>query len=675
MLKRLSFTDKSFPFLLLIVCLLTYGVFMPWLGFYWDDWPVLLMGKFFNMDAFINFYAYDRPFSAWTYIISIPILGLRPVAWQFFTLLLRGLTALFFWLTLRRLWPQQRTQTAWIAVIFLVHPVFTLQFISVAFSQHWISALLYAFSLWAMLNSFDTGKTRWSWEILALASSALHLFTMEYFLGMEVFRYILIWLTRDPHIPRRQQLGVFLRRAAPYAVLLISYIIWRLFLLQLPQEDPNPVRFLQDLRIQPVTGLLTLTQIILRDLPYMLVQSWAGILDSSRVILTSKFFLFSLLFSSFVALVLSIYFLRFASHEAETIYPSSSWASQAMWVGLAATLLGTLPGWVTYRQVLNQPYGNRIVIPALLGLAILIVAFIEWISQNQHRRVILLSVLCGVAVYGHLHTANQYRDIWNYQRSFYWQLYWRVPAVQPGTSFVSDSEVVPEAGAYTTVSAINLMYATEFDSQKLPFWFVNMGQRFQPQQRQRLYARKGLVHNFRSWRFEGEDNAILLVNNSLDGCMQILSANQPENAGLPLLLTQALPLANLDRINFQPGAASPPPAEIFGPEPTHTWCYYYQKADIARQAGDWGKVIALLNEANKHHLEPNKKSEWLLLVDAYVRTGNFAAAEEWTNRIHAKDPRLTQILCTYWTGQVGLPAGLKESISQRLMCSQLTSSK
>src|SRR5512133_2723134 len=113
MLKTLRFSDKTFPFIFLAVCLLAYGIFIPWLGFYWDDWPVILMGKFFGTKAYSDFYIYDRPFSAWTYIVSLPMLGLRPLAWQIFTLLLRFLTGLFFWLTLRRIWPQQRIQTAW----------------------------------------------------------------------------------------------------------------------------------------------------------------------------------------------------------------------------------------------------------------------------------------------------------------------------------------------------------------------------------------------------------------------------------------------------------------------------------------------------------------------------------------------------------------------------------
>jgi len=31
----------------------------------------------------------------------------------------------------------------------------------------------------------------------------------------------------------------------------------------------------------------------------------------------------------------------------------------------------------------------------------------------------------------------------------------------------------------------------------------------------------------------------------------------------------------------------------------HGWCYYYQKANLARQQGDWEQVIALGREAEK----------------------------------------------------------------------------
>ena len=665
----LRFSEKNFPFVLLVIGLLLYGPFMPWLGFYWDDWPVILMGKFFGTSAFADFYTYDRPFSAWTYIISLPVLGLHPLAWQLYTFLLHFLSAIFFWLVLRRIWPEQRNQTAWMAVLFLIHPIFTLQFISVAFSQHWTCALLYSFSLWAMLESLRGGPARWLWQGLALAACALHLWTMEYFVGMEIFRYVVLWLINEPTIPARERLAIVIKRALPYSLILISYVIWRLFILQLPAEDPNPVQYLTDLRTQPLTGLLTLAQIVVRDLLYMLVQVWANILDPARVQLVSKFFLLSVLFSSIVAGLVGMYFRRFTSNTTEAVVASPVWAVQALCVGLLGTLLGTLPGWITYREVLTQPYGNRIVIPALFGLGILAVALIDWVSQNRNRKLILLSLLCGLSAFSHLYVANGYREAWNVQRNLYWQLYWRVPALQPGTSLLSDSEVVLGAGNYSTASAVNLIYATEFELQEFPYWFFNMGQGFNPQM-ERFLAGKTIRHNFRTWHFQGDANDILLIDNSLESCMQILAEGQAENTELTPLLTQALPQVNLARIITEPKVDSVPPVEIFGPEPAHTWCYYYQKASLARQSGDWERVIALGEQADREGYQPVKTAEWLLFVDAYVHVGDFVAAENLTSRIQTRDPRLTPFLCTYWSEQTTVPAGLSESLMQKLACVQ-----
>jgi hypothetical protein len=668
MLKTLRFSDKTFPIASFVVCLLAYGVFIPWLGFYWDDWPIILMGKFFSPKAFADFYAYDRPFSAWTYIVSLPFLGLQPFAWQVYGILLRWLTGLFFWLTLRRVWREQRIQTAWMVVLFLVYPVFTLQFISVTFSQHWTCALLYSFSLWAMLKSLNRrASTRWLWWGLALSSSILHLWTMEYFLGMEVFRYVLLWLTVDTNISRRERLGIVFQRVVPYLLIFISNIIWRLFILQLPQEDPNPVRFLQDLSSQPLTGLLTLAQIILRDLLYMLVQVWAKILDPSRVILTSRFFLFSLVFSIFAAGLLALYFSKFADNKPEQESISPSWATLALWVGLLAILLGALPGWMTYRPALDEPYGNRILIPSLFGLSILTVVLIEWISKTQTRNRILLSVLCGVSIYSHLYIANTYREVWNVQRDFYWQLAWRVPALQPGTALLADSEVLLGAGDYSTASAINLMYATGFDIEEFPYWFFNMEQGTNLQM-DRLLAGITLRHDFRNWHFEGDADKTLLLDNSLESCMQILAPGQAEITELTPFLSQVLPLVNLSRIITEPKVDSGPPLEIFGPEPAHTWCYYYQKASLARQSGDWEEVVALGEQADQEGYQPVKTAEWLLFVDAYVHVGDFTAAEELTIQIQTREPGLTQSLCAYWSTQTDLPAGFLESISQKVRC-------
>jgi hypothetical protein len=70
------------------------------------------------------------------------------------------------------------------------------------------------------------------------------------------------------------------------------------------------------------------------------------------------------------------------------------------------------------------------------------------------------------------------------------------------------------------------------------------------------------------------------------------------------------------------------PTSIFGSEPQHDWCYYYQKADLARQFKDWHQIGELGDEARAKGLSPADKSEWLLFITAYERIGRHGDATQ-----------------------------------------------
>jgi hypothetical protein len=83
------------------------------------------------------------------------------------------------------------------------------------------------------------------------------------------------------------------------------------------------------------------------------------------------------------------------------------------------------------------------------------------------------------------------------------------------------------------------------------------------------------------------------------------------------------PLSKIDRVLT--GAVPPKPAaSIFGPEPAHGWCYYYQKAELALQTDDWQKIIALGDEVWKQDLHPQDAIEWMPFVQAYAVTGDLS---------------------------------------------------
>lgn len=129
--------------LIFIVCVLAFGILLPSLGFYWDDWPVIYLAKAMGTDGYSDFYQYDRPFSAWTYILFIPLLGVEPIKWHIFTLLLRFLTVILFYYVIKTIWPERPNRAIFVALLFAIYPTFFQQSIAVAYSQHFITYALF----------------------------------------------------------------------------------------------------------------------------------------------------------------------------------------------------------------------------------------------------------------------------------------------------------------------------------------------------------------------------------------------------------------------------------------------------------------------------------------------------------------------------------------------------
>ena len=83
---------------------------------------------------------------------------------------------------------------------------------------------------------------------------------------------------------------------------------------------------------------------------------------------------------------------------------------------------------------------------------------------------------------------------------------------------------------------------------------------------------------------------------------------------------------------------------VFGAEPEHDWCYYYQKATLARQRGNWDEIISLHEEASRKGLAPQDLIEWLPFLQAYANAGDIDHLIELAP-IVSSDPFIAQQAC------------------------------
>ena len=648
-----------FPAWLVILALgglavITFGVWAPKLGLYWDDWAKLLVNRLWGPQGYWAYYAEDRPLSAWTHILLTPMLGENPLPWQLFAVLTRFLSALGFWWMLRGLWPNARRQAAMASMLFLVYPVFNQQAIAVTFHQQWLQYALITFSLAFMVQAFRKPRFAIAFTLASLLTSILQLSITEYFVGLELIRLpILLILVMEQETAWLQRVKKALLRWLPYLLLLGVFIIWRLFFIQLTGDDPYRANWLYRLTTTPLPALLDLAKWIGTDTLYVLLANWANVLGLNLSLSLTKTTLLTWLVAlvSAAAVVLVLYRLRRIGR-----LDRKTWLWQALLLGLYAVLVGCLQAWVTERRIIEDFHANRYAMPAMLGAALVWTALAEWISRSKLQKAILIGSLIGLAMIFHWNTAQDFTTIWQNQVDFYWQLSWRAPVITPKTAILTEEELFPNQGSFSTAAALNLMYPQENPTgETLDYWVYTMNPRFRNNYAYEQPFDIPLKTRFRTLAFSSKtpDTVIVYYNPQRADCLWLLSEADIKNPLLPELTRQMLPISNLDRIRSAPSNPAYPPTEMIGAEPEHQFCYLYQKAALAMQEKDTPTALAYAEEAWKTY-PPSDAAfktphEWLTFINAYAAADRWQDAADLTLEASAIRPgEYYRYLCAAW---------------------------
>ena len=229
------------PVALLLVCIISYGTLVSKLGFYWDDWTIAYYIHFLGPSSFREAFAFDRPLLAWIYMLTTSLLGESPTHWQAFAVVTRWLACVAFWWALKGLWPHKTVQITAATLLFAVYPGFQQQFIAITYGNAFLVYAIFLVSLGAMVWAFRKPRWFWPFYLLSIGLMGYTLFTVEYFVGLELLRPVFLWMamrttgqdttgqsTAEQNIavvnkPRKQflRLGLYW---APYVVLALLFL-------------------------------------------------------------------------------------------------------------------------------------------------------------------------------------------------------------------------------------------------------------------------------------------------------------------------------------------------------------------------------------------------------------------------------------------------------------------
>lgn len=647
---KIKFPTWTIPLALFAVCVAAFGLFIPTLGFYQDDWHPIYYAYSKGIPSLWEMFLYDtRPFAAWPMVIAFPILGFKPQNWHIFALLLRWLTVVTVWAFFRAIWPKNIREITWAAFLFAIYPLFKLQPLAVIYTLHWVAYLLFAFSMLTMVLAFRNPTRLWVFTTLSVLTAGIHLFTIEYFSGVELLRPVVLWiLLSQQFVPIRKRIQKTLLWWSPYLLVLTTFVVWRAFFLELPVKEVNVPTVLFDLFSTPLQTAYRMFFLALQDFMAVMVSSWAQIFEP-------PLFDISRLTNSLVMLVivvciavLYLFFTRLFPSGEET--KERHWYKSALLLGVPATFLGLIPAWITEQGItINNPlWSDRLGLPSMLGAALVVIGLLEMLIQKKRYRTLIISVLIGLSIGWHLRYTNDFRWSWIEQSQFYQQLSWRVPHLEPHTAIMSEYELFGFMGDYPTSFAINALYQQE-DSKFITTWFFGLRKDFGSRLEDLRNGTK-LYHKKINSVFTGSSHDSIIIHyKPEDGqCLWVLRPEDQANRLLSDITRDVLIISNIDRIHKEALPGEHRFLDNFAGDPTAVWCYYYQKADLARQYEDWNRIVELWDKANQQNLSPRNGVELIPFVEGYAYTGKWEMSTDLTLQAKELTRQLSPMLCATW---------------------------
>lgn len=518
------------------------------------------------------------------------------------------------------------------------------------------------------------------------------MFTDEYYVGLELLRPVILWILLTPApspfrgeaggghgVLSRQRLTAIAAQWAPYLVSLAAFIAWRGFLQTTPRGQ---IQIFDHLLRSPAATLLNLAQTILQDIAEVSLVAWWQTLNWKALLgISSLQNLAYIALALATTVVLMIYLLFYTAGSDPRVRPpagepnlnpqpnplpvgrgnndSRKWAIQAILIGALALFLGGWPFWVTDLPIKLKFPNDRFTLSMMFGACILLVGVISLLARARWQKVILVAALVGLSVGLQFQNGLTYRNDWETQQAFFWQLTWRAPNLQPGTAVMSANMPFKYDTDNSLTAPLNWLYAPDFrgGAQEMPYLMVDIDVRL-GNGLEGLQPAQDIHQPYRATSFSGSTSQVIVYAYAPPGCLKIL--DPAVDSRLPVKskwVAQALLLSNPEGlIADKEYSSAQPPQHIFGSPPAPDWCYYFEKADLARQIKDWEQVTSLGDQALKLARAASvdkstglkEPSELLPFIEGYAHTGQWEKAVELTQQASNLSEKLQPALCDAW---------------------------
>ena len=611
------------------------------LTYYRDDWYYAYDALVGPAGVFRYMFASDRPARGPFFELYQALFGIAPAAYHLAMLFWRiaggiGVVWLF-----GLLWRHRPAAALAAGVLFAVYPGFTWWVQAIEYQPMVASAALMVLSLGLTLQALRVKQPGLQTACIAgaMLSGWMYLSLVEYAAGMELFRLCLIFLALGSSQLRtfRSRAAAALRKWAAYLVIPAGFLLWRFIFFTSERKATDLGAQLGAFFADPLSTGLRWTMNLLVSLLNVTLAAWVQPLLNNFFSGTLREEVLGLAFSLAAGALGWLLLRRDPASAARTkVKTADDWQPQAVWLGLTGVLLGIAPVIVANRQI-TLPSFSHYSLPASLGLVFAVAGLVALLSDRRAQTAVFsaLIVLCALTHQGLGASAvREERTI----ASFWHQMAWRAPSIAagstllvyyPGLDYGSDSDVVWGPG--------NFIYYRQPQTQ-LPVRLQIAALTPDRNTLNAILAGKGALEStYRAHTMNiDHGNVLIAVQSATDACTRVLDPRWPTFSLTDDPALRSLAAASRVGAIGASGAAPVLPAALFGAEPPHGWCFYFQKASLASQRGDWQEVAEIQDELAELGLHPNDQIEWMPFLQARAYLGDIKAVKEIATRLNAE---------------------------------------
>ncbi len=674
-MKKKSFANYENLLLFVLLLAISALVYLPrikQIGYTNDDWYLMYSANAYGPQSFVDIFSIDRPARALVMIPAYTLFGDNPLYYNLSAYSFRVISAWSLLWLLQMLWPRARGATFLAALLFLIYPGFLSQANGIDYQSQMVSLAAAILSIALGIKASMVQNTAWKF-IIFLASVLLgwlYLGLVEYFIGFEIVRFASFYLLAyREQVSWKERILTSVRLWLPSSIIPIGFLLWRVFFFQSERGATDiGSQFDQFKELPLATGVRWMLGLATNSLDVMFL-AW-GIPFSQMIGYISR--LRDLFIGVACAIAISLLVIwvmrRLDSGEKLESAESRDWRMEVLWFGVIFVIAGVLPVILVNRGV-DFPRTSRYALASSAGSALIFVSILYFLPSKLVRWS-LTALLLTIAVFTHQANAIRLANNTASTRSFWWQVSWRVPQLKPGTTLIANYPLASIEEDYFVWGPASLIYypearSTEKINVEISAAVLNKYSILKIiSDEAPNFVNRRLIRSTIDYQ-----NILIITQPSQGSCVQVIDGNAPllsqfEDTGVMVIAPHS------DTSNIVLDAESHTPPEIvFGPEPPQDWCYYFEKADLARQRGDWDQVLDLGDKALKKHLAPNDPIEWIPFLQAYAQAGDIDAMKD-INRIMKKaDPFVQQQVCQSIRSMNGLSASVVKSTDE-IFCSE-----